>query len=97
MPFQGMRLYELLTLAESPQTAGRLRKASRTGRGLMISWTRAVEEEVERPAEDTELRVDRALAAGNLWVWEDNETIASMAVRQAPAIGVVRYPALCTA
>ena len=63
-PFQGTRLYELLELGEVPRAAGHLRQGGPTDRSLMILWTRAFQDEIGESANDTERRVDRALAAG---------------------------------
>lgn len=37
----------------------------------MIHWAQAFQTEIGEPADDTEVRVDRSLAAGEFWVWED--------------------------
>ena len=69
-PFQGNRLYELLELRELPDIEGTLRQAGPRDRSLMMHWTRAFQHEIGESADDTELRVDRGLAAGQLWLWE---------------------------
>src|SRR5260370_36942974 len=56
----------------------------------MILWTRAFQDEIGESANDTELRVDRALAAGQIWLWDQNGETTSMAVSREPAQGVVR-------
>jgi ribosomal protein S18 acetylase RimI-like enzyme len=95
IPFQGMRLYELLELGEVPRTEGQLRPAGPSDRSLMIQWSRAFQNEIGESANDTELRVDRGLAAGQLWVWENGET-TSMAVSREPIQGVVRLSGVYT-
>jgi predicted GNAT family acetyltransferase len=95
-PFQGMRLYELLELGEAPRTAGHLRQAGPGDRSLMIHWTRAFQDEIGESANDTELRVDRALAAGQIWLWDQDGEAASMAVGREPAQGVVRLSGVYT-
>src|SRR5713226_3843247 len=87
-PFQGTRLYELLELGEVPSTAGHLRQACPRDRSLMILWTRAFQDEIVESANDTERRVDRALAAGQIWLWDQNGETTSMAVGREPAQGV---------
>jgi hypothetical protein len=62
-PFQGNRLYELLEVREVPDIEGKLRQAGPGDRSLMIAWTRAFQLEIGESADDTELRVDRGLAA----------------------------------
>jgi predicted GNAT family acetyltransferase len=96
IPFQGMRLFELLELGEVPRTEGRLRQAGPSDRGLMIQWTRAFQNEIGESANDTELRVDRGLAAGQLWVWDQNGETTSMAVSREPVHGVVRLSGVYT-
>jgi GNAT superfamily N-acetyltransferase len=95
-PFQGTRLYELLELGEAPRTEGQLRQADASDRNLMILWTRAFQDEVVESANDTELRVDRGLAAGHLWLWDQNGETTSMAVSREPALGVVRLSGVYT-
>jgi hypothetical protein len=95
IPFQGNRLYELLEMGEVPHIEGRLRQAVPSDRGLVIHWTRAFQTEIGEPADDTELRVERALATGQLWLWDANETV-SMAASREPAEGVVRISGVYT-
>jgi hypothetical protein len=71
-PFQGMRLYELLGPGEVPRTEGHLRQAAPRDRSLMILWSRAFQDEIGESANDVELRVDRALSAGQIWLWDQN-------------------------
>jgi uncharacterized protein len=94
-PFQGNRLYELLEVGERPDVEGQLRQAVPSDRSLMIHWTRAFQTEIGEPANDTELRVERGLAAGQLWLWDDSETV-SMAVSREPIEGVVRLSGVYT-
>jgi uncharacterized protein len=95
-PFQGNRLYEFSQTGETPGVEGTLRQAGPIDRGLMILWTRAFEHEVDESANDTELRVDRALAAGQLWLWEQNGDALSMALGREPVHGVVRLSGVYT-
>src|SRR2546427_562651 len=95
-PFQGTGLYELLELGEVPRTAGHLRQAGPRDRSLMILWTRAFQDEIGESANDTERRVDRALAAGQIWLWDQNGETTSMAVGREPAQGVVRLSGVYT-
>jgi predicted GNAT family acetyltransferase len=94
-PFQANRLYELLEMGEVPCIEGRLRQTVPSDRSLMIRWIRAFQTEIGEPANDTELRVDRALAAGQFWVWEDSEAV-SMALSREPIEGVVRLSGVYT-
>ncbi len=95
-PFLGMRLYELLELGEVPSTEGRLRQAGPSDRGLMIQWTRAFQNEIGESANDTELRVDEGLGAGQLWVWDQYGETMSMAIGREPVQGVVRLSGVYT-
>jgi len=95
-PFQGTRLYELLELGEVPPTAGHLRLAGPKDRSLMILWTRAFQDEIGESANDTVLRVDRGLAAGQIWLWDQNGETTSIAVSREPAQGVVRLSGVYT-
>jgi len=95
-PLQGTRLYELSELREVPRTEGQLRRAAPSDRGLMILWTRAFQDEIGESASDTELRVDRGLAAGQLWLWDQNGETTSMAGNRHKAwfvcLGSTRRP-----
>ncbi len=95
-PYQGMRLHELLELGETPPAEGRLRQADPGDRSLAILWTRAYQEEVGEPPLDLERHVDQALAAGGLWVWDQNGETTSMALSRGPAYGVVRLSGVYT-
>jgi ribosomal protein S18 acetylase RimI-like enzyme len=95
-PFQGTRLYELLELGEIPRIDGQLRQAGSSDRSLMIQWTRAFQEEIGESANGTELRVDRGLAAGQLWLCDQNGETTSMAVGREPVRGVVRLAGVYT-
>jgi uncharacterized protein len=94
-PFMGTRIYELLEDGETPGIKGELRRAVAKDRSLMIDWTRAFSAEVGEDASDDEGRVDRGLAAGQLWIWDDAETV-SMAVARSPAEQVTRIAGVYT-
>jgi uncharacterized protein len=94
-PFQGNRLYELLEMGDATRIEGRLRQAQARDRSLMIQWARAFETEIGEPADDTEVRVDRGLGAGEFWLWDDGEA-RSMAVARKPIEGVVRLSGVYT-
>jgi GNAT superfamily N-acetyltransferase len=95
-PFQGNRLYELLEMGRTPDVEGQLRQAGPQDRSLMILWSRAFQVEIGESAEGTELRVDRGLAAGELWVWDIRGETVSMAVGRAPVEKVVRVAGVYT-
>jgi len=96
VPLQGTRLYEFFEVGEVPCTEGHLRQAGPKDRSLMILWTRAFQDEIGESANDSELRVDRALDAGQIWLWDQNGQTTSMAVSREPAQGVVRLSGVYT-
>jgi predicted GNAT family acetyltransferase len=89
-PVQGLRLYELQDLLESPSASGRLRKAIPEDRKLVVDWVRNFGDEVGEHAGDPELQVDHWMSGGGaVWLWEDGEP-AAMAVSREPVEKVVR-------
>ncbi|HEY6180846.1 MAG TPA: GNAT family N-acetyltransferase [Terriglobales bacterium] len=96
IPFQGHRLYELLEIGEVPNVDGKLRQAGPQDRSLMILWSRAFQIEIGESTDDIELRVDRGLAAGQLWAWDRNGEVVSMAVARERVLGVVRLSGVYT-
>jgi len=95
-PFQGNRIYELLEIGDVPDVEGKLRQAGPNERTLMILWTDAFQREICEPVNDIELRVDRELAAGQLWVWDRSGETVSMVVSREPLDGVVRLSGVYT-
>jgi len=95
-PFQGNRLYEFLESGQAPEIEGKLRQAGPIDRSLTILWTRAFQQEIGESANDTELRVDRGLAARQLWLWDRSGETLSMAVSREPVHGVVRLSGVYT-
>ena len=95
-PFQGLRLHELLEVGEVSRTEGHLRQPRPEDRSLMILWTRAFQDEIGESADDSELRLDRGLAAGQLWVWDKKGETMSMAVSREPTQVVVRISGVYT-
>jgi len=95
-PFQGLRLYELLEDGEAPAIEGTLRHPGEKDRNLMVLWSRAFQNEIGESADDIELRVDRGLAAGQLWLWDRNGETVSMAGAREAVDGVVRLAGVYT-
>jgi uncharacterized protein len=62
----------------------------------MIPWAHAFQNEIGESAVGTELRVDRWLAAGQLWIWDKSGEATSMVVSGEPAQGVVRLSGVYT-
>jgi uncharacterized protein len=98
IPFQANRLYELLEIGEAPGVEGKLRQAGAPDRALMILWSRAFQEEIGESANDNdiELRVDKAMAAGHLWLWDRSGEEVSMAAGREPVQGVIRLAGVYT-
>lgn len=94
-PFQGSRLYEWLEPGETTNNKGKLRLALPGDRSLMMEWFCAFSNEIGEVSTDTELRVDRWIAAAELWLWDDGEP-TSMAVSRKPAENVVRISGVYT-
>jgi RimJ/RimL family protein N-acetyltransferase len=96
MPFEGNRIYEFLEAGEVPDVNGRFRQAGSTDRDLMIAWIRAFQIETGEPDDDTEVRVDRWLTGGHIWLWEDCGKTVAMAAGREPVAGVVRVSGVYT-
>lgn len=63
----------------------------------MTLWSRAFQEEIGEPAdEDIELRIDKAMAARHLWLWDRSGETVSMAAARDPVQGVVRIAGVYT-
>jgi GNAT superfamily N-acetyltransferase len=95
IPFQGMRLYELLEVLERPAASGRLRLAVPGDRELVVEWVRGFQIEIGEHYNEPEVLVDQWLPAGQLWIWEDGEPV-SMAVAREQVDGVVRVAGVYT-
>jgi ribosomal protein S18 acetylase RimI-like enzyme len=95
-PFQGNRIYELLEAGEAPEVRGTVRQAVAKDRGLMIQWSRAFQVEIGEDPSDTERRIDPELAAGRVWLWEDDGETMSMAVNRKPVERVARIAGVFT-
>jgi uncharacterized protein len=95
-PFQGNRIYEYFHTGKVPAVQGKLRQAGPQDRNLMLLWTRAFEAEIGEPSTQTEPRMDRWLAAGEIWLWDKNGEATSMAVGREPTQGVVRIAGVYT-
>jgi len=95
-PFEGNRIYEFTETGEVPDTKGSFRQAGSMDRDLMIAWARAFQVEIGEADDDTELRVDKWLAGGYIWIWEDTGESVSMAVGREPVAAVVRISGVYT-
>jgi predicted GNAT family acetyltransferase len=89
-PVEGQRIYEVENVIPAARTTGQLRSATRKDRNLLVAWFEAFE--VESGASGGHAAadvVDRRLAAGHLWIWDDDVPVAMGGV-SAPVAGVVR-------
>ena len=87
-PTLGQRLYELATVVDQP-ASGALRRATAEDLGFLVESFVAFVTEIGDPPGDSESVVARRLAAGQLWVWDDDATVSMCGV-SAPMAGVVR-------
>lgn len=94
-PVEGQRIYEFAQLPERKVISGRLRKASPNDRDLVVAWMRGFYADVGQEVRGHEPVVERRLAAGLFWLWEDGEPV-SMAANSEPVEGVVRVQAVYT-
>jgi len=94
-PARGQRIYEVDTVGSWPPVPGRFRKAVAGDRDLLVTWTRAFQDEIREPADDPARVVDERLPAGFFWLWDDGGPV-SLACRSAPVAGVVRIQMVYT-
>jgi uncharacterized protein len=94
-PVEGQRIYEFAQMPERKVIGGRLRKASANDRDLVVAWMRGFYADVGQEVRDHEPVVERRLAAGQFWLWEDGEPV-SMAANSEPVEGVLRVQAVYT-
>jgi predicted GNAT family acetyltransferase len=94
-PVEGQRIYEFAQMPEREVIGGSLRKASANDSDLVISWMRGFYADVGQEVRGHESFVERRLAAGQFWLWEDGEPV-SMAANSEPVEGVLRVQAVYT-
>ncbi|MDQ1446306.1 MAG: hypothetical protein QOI20_2770 [Acidimicrobiaceae bacterium] len=94
-PFNGQRIYEMKVLDPPLGVAGTPRQAGSPDRNLLLGWFDTFRAEVAEDPRPNAEAVDRRLAAGQVWLWEDCGA-TSMAVVTAPVEGVVRVQAVYT-
>ena len=88
-PVDAMRIYELAEEPPPPSATGQVRRARQPDRDLLVRWFGAFQTEVHELPIDVGSVVDRRLAAGHLWVWEDGPPVA-LAGLTDPVAGVTR-------
>jgi predicted GNAT family acetyltransferase len=90
------RLYEVRDLRFPAGVAGALRRAAETERELLLSWLPGFEAGAEwAESNPAAVFVTRRLAAGDVWIWDDDGPV-SMAARTSAAAGVSRIQAVNT-
>ncbi len=88
-PDSGQRIYEVDTVIEARPTTGHLRAAAIADRDRLLAWFRDFQSAIGDPVRETNDTVDRRLAAGHLWVWDDSGPKA-MAGLSEPVAAVAR-------
>jgi uncharacterized protein len=95
-PDEGMRLYELGELVAPGGVSGAARTPVAGERELVVAWAKEMLAEVGGPAGDPEAAIDRRLAIGSVWVWDDGgpRAIASWTdpIERVARIGLVYTP-----
>jgi GNAT superfamily N-acetyltransferase len=87
-PTEAQRLFHLCALTRPPAVAGRLRPAESADRPLLDGWAAAFLTDIgEAGAFDPSAMVDRQLAGGRLFLWDDGGPV-SMA-HASPVVGGV--------
>ncbi len=90
------RLYEVRDLRFPDAVAGALRRAAEADRGLLLSWLPGFEAGAGWAGSDpAAVFVTRRLAAGDVWIWDDDGPV-SMAARTEAVAGVSRIQAVNT-
>jgi predicted GNAT family acetyltransferase len=88
-PVQGHRIYEVRKVVAPRPIGGQLRRATSKDRELLVAWFRAFQEDIGESASDLGQVVDRRLAAGELWLWDDAGA-TTLAGLSEPVADVVR-------
>lgn len=90
------RLYEVRDLRFPAGADGTLRRAAEADRGLLLSWQQGFEAGADWASSDpAAVFVTRRLAAGDVWIWDDDGPV-SMAARTEVVAGVSRIQAVNT-
>jgi predicted GNAT family acetyltransferase len=89
------RLYLLGSLVQPDGVPGHLRRAEPSERGLIVEWLSAFQVETGSPRFEVSLAVDLALAAGRVFIWDD-EGARCLARATQPLGGISRIGAVFT-
>jgi len=88
-PVQGQRIYEVDVVRPGAPVSGRVRPGRDADRELLVRWFEDFGAATGDSSGDAAEVVDLRLAAGQLWVWDDDGPMA-MAGLSAEVAGVVR-------
>lgn len=88
-PVQGQRIYEVRQVAAPRPILGQLRRAASTDCELLVSWFGGFHDDTGEHAPDLAQVVERRLADGELWLWDDGGATTVAGISQ-PVAGVVR-------
>ena len=88
-PVEGLRIYECREVRLPAAARGSLRRALPEDRGLLAAWANDFFADVEELGHDVPAMVERRLAEGRFWLWEDGGPV-SMAAQSGSVAGVVR-------
>ncbi len=96
IPTSAERLYEVRDLRFPAGVDGTLRRAAEADRELLLSWLPGFEAGAGWAGSDpAAVFVTRRLAAGDVWIWDDDGPV-SMAARTEAVAGVSRIQAVNT-
>ncbi len=88
-PHLAQRIYEIDAVIERGRAGGRLRRVGRAERDLAVRWLDAFQTEIGEGHSDSFDVVNRRIAAGELWLWDDDGPVAVAGVF-APVASVAR-------
>ena len=85
-PAAGQRIYEARVVQECRDAPGSMQRAARGDASLVRKWMTAFHTDIGEPAETVAELVERRIAAGEIFLWEDRGA-RSMAAVTAPVLG----------
>lgn len=94
-----MRIHQLEQVEPINKASGNLRIATQSDRTLLTDWIRAFEQEAlgdNEPESDSQLWFERHLKNKSLSVWQDKDTVTSMAACSSATVNGIRVNAVYT-
>lgn len=88
-PTQGQRIYEVDDVVAPAPVDGQLRQATSGDRDLLVAWFEDFQLEIGEAPSPAAPTVDRRLASGDLWFWDDGTPVAMLGISDA-LVGVER-------